>query len=78
MRSYQPKQTDELAAIIRVESAGGSVLVVGHSNTLPMIVESLGGGEIDEIPHDEHDNLYVVTIAGNEMVGVQRLRLPDG
>jgi broad specificity phosphatase PhoE len=41
--------------------AGGVVLVVGHSNTVPAIVSALGG-EAPEICDEEYDNLYVVTL----------------
>jgi broad specificity phosphatase PhoE len=74
---YEPKATDQLAEDIAGTHAGETVLVVGHSNTVPLIVASLGGGEIEPISHDEHDNLYVVTIARTGEVGLQRLRLPD-
>ena len=41
---------------------GRRVLVVGHSNTVPLIVRALGGTAPDEIPDNEYDNLYIVTI----------------
>jgi 2,3-bisphosphoglycerate-dependent phosphoglycerate mutase len=36
---------------------GETILVSGHSNTVPGIIEALGGGRIPEIPDSEHDNL---------------------
>jgi broad specificity phosphatase PhoE len=41
VRSYDPGDTDGLVA--RVLAERGSVLVVGHSNTVPEIVARLGG-----------------------------------
>lgn len=41
--------------------AGGVILVVGHSNTVPGIVNGLGG-QAPEICDMEYDNLYVVTL----------------
>lgn len=41
VRSYDPGDTDGLVA--RVLAERGPVLVVGHSNTVPEIVEKLGG-----------------------------------
>ncbi|HEX8621836.1 MAG TPA: phosphoglycerate mutase family protein [Allosphingosinicella sp.] len=41
VRSYDPGDTDGLVA--RVLAERGPVLVVGHSNTVPDIVERLGG-----------------------------------
>jgi broad specificity phosphatase PhoE len=51
-----------LAAEIRAEHAGGTVLVVAHSNTVPAIVKALGGVEVAAIADDEYDRLYVVAL----------------
>src|SRR5687767_4136708 len=45
------------------EHAGKTVLVVGHSNTVPAIIRALGGPDIGLIPDAEYDNLFVVRIA---------------
>lgn len=36
------------------------VLVVGHSNTVPDVIEQLTGQPMADIPYDEFDNMYVV------------------
>ncbi len=36
--------------------------MVGHSNTVPAIVRKLSGMSVPEIPEDEYDNVYVVTV----------------
>jgi phosphohistidine phosphatase SixA len=43
---------------------GKSMLVIGHSNTIPAIIKKLGvtNPAIADIPDDEFDNLFVVTI----------------
>jgi broad specificity phosphatase PhoE len=41
---------------------GEVVLIVGHTNTIPQIIEALGGGTIPEIPETQYDNLFVVTL----------------
>jgi bisphosphoglycerate-dependent phosphoglycerate mutase len=41
---------------------GQTVLIAGHSNTVPAIITALGGGSMSDIPDNEYDNLYVVTI----------------
>jgi broad specificity phosphatase PhoE len=43
---------------------GKTVLVVGHSNTIPLIVRALGGSAADMADAD-YDNLYVVMIDGD-------------
>jgi broad specificity phosphatase PhoE len=58
----QSTPTDVAAAIH--QHAGHTVLVVGHSNTIPAIVEALGAKRPAPICDAVYDNLYVVTIDG--------------
>jgi len=51
----------DLADHIRAGSLGEVVLVVGHSNTVPALVEELGGTP-SPIGEREFDNLFVVTV----------------
>jgi broad specificity phosphatase PhoE len=51
-----------LAARILSKNAGKSVLVVGHSNTVPAIVKALTGRVVAEIADTEFDRLYVVEV----------------
>lgn len=41
---------------------GATVLVVGHNNTIPNIVERLGGGKIGDICTYEYANLIIMTL----------------
>jgi broad specificity phosphatase PhoE len=41
---------------------GGTVLVVGHSNTIPAIVGALGAPQPKELCDSEYDQLFVVII----------------
>jgi len=50
-------QTSALVAKIRSYS-DDTVLVVGHSNTVPTIIKALGGPDLT-IGDDEYDNLFV-------------------
>ena len=51
-----------LAAHIRQDHAGQALLVVGHSNTVPAMVEALTGTKPAPIADDEFDRVYVVTL----------------
>ena len=51
-----------------VKTAGGSVLVVGHSNTVPAIVKDLGVAAPITVGDAEYDNLFVVTIGATPSV----------
>jgi hypothetical protein len=50
------------------------VLVVGHSNTVPAIIEALGAVRPAPICDPEYDNLYVVTIGPDGKAGVVRAK----
>ena len=67
---YDPSNNDALIEAVKAES--GNVLVVGHSNTVPDIVERLGGTRPAPIPHHEHGDIWRVSKGGDR---VERLRL---
>jgi broad specificity phosphatase PhoE len=52
---------DDLVAQVIANNPGQKVLIAGHGETVPMIIEKLGGGTIDPIGGSEFDNLYVIT-----------------
>ncbi len=58
---YRPDTTAELITALQ-GIRGKNVLVVGHSNNIPQIVEGLSGGAIIPIPENDFDNLFIVTI----------------
>jgi phosphohistidine phosphatase SixA len=56
---YDPRDPTSLDRLLATpELDGEAVLVVGHSNTVPVIVEGLAGGVVDPIDDDEYDRLY--------------------
>jgi broad specificity phosphatase PhoE len=53
----------ELARRVLRDHTGGRVLVVGHSDTVPAIVEALSGYEkLPDIAADEYGTMYIVTV----------------
>jgi broad specificity phosphatase PhoE len=52
----------------------GIVLVVGHSNTVPLILKSLGCADVVTIASDEYDNLFVVVPKAGSAATLLRLR----
>ena len=56
------KDTPGLVAKLR--AASGNVLVVGHSNSVPDVIEGLGVAKVPAIADDEYDNLFIVTGPG--------------
>lgn len=55
------KDDDEVVAEICGLVAPSVALIVGHTDTLPTFIISLGGPQIPEIGDDEFDHLYVLT-----------------
>lgn len=55
---------DSKALVSRVmhEHEGGSVLIIGHSDTVPELIHDFGGIEVPPIADDEYDTLYVLSI----------------
>jgi broad specificity phosphatase PhoE len=58
----------------RLKTGSGRVLVSGHSNTTPALVEALGGDPVAALPETEYDRLYIVTIGPDGAVGSVLLR----
>jgi broad specificity phosphatase PhoE len=54
-----------LAGWVREREAGRTVLIVGHSNTVPVIIQALGGPDIGGIEDDEYTSIFIVTIDGS-------------
>lgn len=51
-----------LAQELRSLPAGAAVLVVGHSNTLPQLMQELGVLQPPQIQHTSFDNLFMLTL----------------
>jgi broad specificity phosphatase PhoE len=54
--------------------AGQTVLVIGHSNTVPDIINRLGAGSVPVIDDGEFDNLFVVKVLDQGHASVTRLK----
>ena len=67
------EKIDEL--VTRVMANRGSFNVVcGHSNTVPQIIEALGGEKIAAIADDEYDNIWIVTVYAPGKASVARIK----
>ena len=51
----------DLAQKIMSDHIGETVLIVSHSNTIPLIIEELGAGMIASIPDDEYGDLFIIS-----------------
>jgi phosphohistidine phosphatase SixA len=59
-----PAFAADLARHVLSAHAGRTVLIVGHSNTVPELVKALTGAAVAPIADDEYDRLYVVVGGG--------------
>lgn len=70
--------TAELIHQITVNNRGGTVVVVGHNNTVPATIKALGGGEYPVIPETDYDNMFVVTIYRSGKAKTVQLKYGSG
>jgi phosphohistidine phosphatase SixA len=54
--------------------AGGSVLVIGHSNSIPDVIKMLGGDVAPPIDEKKFDDLFVVTVYAKGKAKVAHLK----
>jgi 2,3-bisphosphoglycerate-dependent phosphoglycerate mutase len=60
---YKPFKDDEIQKMVN-ENRGGTVLVVGHSNSIPWTVNILtGSSEYKDLADNEYDKLFIVDVA---------------
>jgi broad specificity phosphatase PhoE len=69
-----PIHVKAVADRVLAEQRGRVSLVVGHSNTVPLIVRALGGSAPDQLEDHEYDNLFIVTIPAAGPVTTVRAR----
>jgi broad specificity phosphatase PhoE len=65
----QPRISNDARAVaesILRDHEGQTVLVVGHTDTIPEIIRQLGGESIAPIGEDEFDNMYIVTVPADD------------
>ena len=69
-----------VADVVRAQPAGETVLVVGHSNTVPAIINALGGPDMAELCESDYDNLFILQFDSGTSPRLIRARFgePDG
>lgn len=59
---------DTAALVETIKSAGGNVLVIGHSNSVPEVITALGVAAPVTVGDTEYDNLFVVRLGDKPAV----------
>lgn len=57
---------ERTAAAVRSAGSDATVLVVGHSNTIPAIIGALGGPSLPDLDESEYDLLYFMDLNHEE------------
>lgn len=65
VRGGVPEHAKAIADSVKARFAGKTVLVVGHSNTVPAIVHALGGPKYPDICDDIYDDLFTVVLSAD-------------
>ena len=58
-------QAAGIASMVRDMPPGSAALVIGHSNTLGLIIAALGGPDVPELCDGEHATLFVLDLPYN-------------
>lgn len=65
LKNYDPRDSNFPSELIR-QHPGETILVVGHSNTIPMMVNTLTGSTTyEQLEETEYDKLFVVSVVGD-------------
>ena len=70
----------EVVTAVANRSSGETILIVGHSNTIPRLVGALGGSEMPDLGEHEYDSIFILILAPGKAARTMRLRfgIPNG
>jgi len=75
---YDSADTEEVLETILKAHKGKIILVVGHSNTVPVLIANLGASKnVPPIEKGEFDNIYIISIPWFGKTKTIRLRYGD-
>ncbi|MBL4659870.1 MAG: histidine phosphatase family protein [Alcanivoracaceae bacterium] len=70
---YDPSQLQEFAQ--KLKATQGNILVVGHSNTTPQLVELLSGQEVKALTEADYGDVYQVSLINKQTI-MQHFQIP--
>lgn len=71
---YDAGDSEALVDLIRSEHRGQTVLIAGHSNTVPPLIGLLGGPALPDLDGRAYDDLFVLVIPGEGEPALLHLR----
>ncbi len=76
LMSYDPRQVDQL--ISEINNKPGNLLVIGHSNTIPALVEKLTGQTVAPLTEQDYGRIYRLTQQGQQwQLQISQLPIPS-
>lgn len=77
---YDPTKGVALVEKLKTSPATeGATVLIGHSNTIPALVNALYGSQaVEAIAEDEYGQIFIVTLNEQGESSLLRLRLPEG
>lgn len=74
VKLYKPGEEDFLEKVLRAFS-GGTVLIVGHSNTIPRLANELAGqSDFSDLDDTTYDNLFIACVPTEGRAAILRMR----
>jgi len=78
INTYDPVDTEAVLDTILRNHKGKIILVVGHSNTVPVLIANLGASKkVPPIHESEYDNIYIISIPWFGKTKTIRLRFGE-
>ena len=78
INSYAADDTEEILDTILKNHKGKIILVIGHSNTIPVLIANLGASKkVPAIAQYEFDNIYIISIPWFGKTKTIRLRIGE-
>jgi broad specificity phosphatase PhoE len=78
INTYDAQDTETVLETILKEHKGKIILVVGHSDTVPVLIANLGASKkVPPIDENEYDNIYIISIPWFGKTKTIRLRFGE-
>ena len=69
-----PEALQAVVSAVAARPDGETIVVAGHSNTVPRLVGALGGPALDDLQDHEYDSIYVMNRSRDGDATMMRLR----
>lgn len=73
LETMDARDLNELAVLLR-SAPSGTIVVAGHSNTVPALMHELGVASPPEISEQQYDDLFIVELRGGQLVQMLHLK----